>query len=341
MAAGTADGGALAGVSARADIAVNGAFLTRRWEKPENWMRLTREVGFPAHSFCSDVLDPFFSGGESFLHEQADRVREAAARYEVTICDYYTGVATHRFHGLSHSDEQARNRMYQWILEAAGLAVRMGTCRLGGHWDAFSCETLAEPSQTEATLQRLVETFRDLADALAPTGLRCLMQEQMYIPSEKPWTLVECERFLASVNTTRERQLPVLVTLDVGHQAGMHYGLSGEDLDYAEWVRRFGATCEVIHLQQTTPDASHHWPFTEQYNRRGHVDVEKVLEALSWSHRHYDELPVSRVLPKADFHWLVAEIIPGSTRTETELLNELAESSRYLRSFVPEGGLVI
>ncbi len=42
------------------DIAVNGAFLTRRWEEPENWMRLTREMGFTVHSFCADVLDPFF-----------------------------------------------------------------------------------------------------------------------------------------------------------------------------------------------------------------------------------------------------------------------------------------
>ena len=28
----------------RVDIAINGAFLTRRWEEPENWMRLTREL---------------------------------------------------------------------------------------------------------------------------------------------------------------------------------------------------------------------------------------------------------------------------------------------------------
>ena len=44
------------------DIGVNGAFLTRRWEEPENWMRLTREIGYPYHEFCADVLDPFFSG---------------------------------------------------------------------------------------------------------------------------------------------------------------------------------------------------------------------------------------------------------------------------------------
>ena len=44
------------------EIGVNGAFLTRRWEEPDSWMRLTRELGFTCHEFCADVIDPFFSG---------------------------------------------------------------------------------------------------------------------------------------------------------------------------------------------------------------------------------------------------------------------------------------
>src|SRR5579862_8774021 len=63
------------------DIGINGAFLTRRWEQPENWMRLTRECGYTAHSFCGDVIDPFFSGDRAFQIEQALATREAAARY--------------------------------------------------------------------------------------------------------------------------------------------------------------------------------------------------------------------------------------------------------------------
>ena len=31
--------------SVHVDIGINGAFLTRRWEEPENWMRLTAELG--------------------------------------------------------------------------------------------------------------------------------------------------------------------------------------------------------------------------------------------------------------------------------------------------------
>ncbi|HEU4752276.1 MAG TPA: sugar phosphate isomerase/epimerase, partial [Armatimonadota bacterium] len=135
------------------------------------------------------------------------------------------------------------------------------------------------------------------------------------------------------------RGAPVLLTLDVGHQAGMHYGLQGPDLDYLEWVRRFGAYTEILHLQQTTPEGSHHWPFTPEFNERGHVRIPAILEALRWSHEHAAESPLAGVLEPCDSCILIGEWIPGSTKTEAKLLEELAESARYLREFIPEGGL--
>ena len=95
----------------------------------------------------------------------------------------------------------------------------------------------------------------------------------------------------------------------------------------------------MIHLQQTTLDASHHWPFTEEYNRRGSVDIEKTLAAIRYSHEHHHEQPVAEVLAPVNRNWLIGEIIPGSTKTESKLLEELAESAAYLRRFVPEGGI--
>src|ERR1051326_1049227 len=161
-------------MSVHVDIGINGAFLTRRWEEPENWMRLTRELGYPYHSFCADVLDPFFSGDRSYQVETAAAVKEAAARYGVGIVDVYTGVATHRFHGLSHRNLAVRERMQQWIVECMDLALAMGAPRLGGHWDAFSVETLASPGQTEIAWRTVCEQFRKLSEIGGQKGLGAL-----------------------------------------------------------------------------------------------------------------------------------------------------------------------
>lgn len=323
------------------DIAVNGAFLTRRWEEPENWMRLTRELGFAVHSFCADVLDPFFSGDETFVKEEARRVKEAAARHGVTLCDLYTGVATHRFHGLSHSHPAARRRMREWISAAFDLANAMGVDQIGGHWDAFSCEVLEDAGRTEEAMRRIIETYRKIAVEAKNKGQRAFYSEQMYIPSEVPWTLAQMERMLIECNQDNPDGVPVRIAIDVGHQAGEHYGLSGDDTRYEEWLRRFGATTELIHLQQTTRDASHHWPFTPAYNEKGAVDIPRVLEMLTASHRSYAESPVAAALAPVDRHYLVCEIIPGSTKTETKLLEELTQTAAFLRQWIPEGGLAI
>jgi sugar phosphate isomerase/epimerase len=346
------------------DIGINGAFLTRRWEQPDSFMRLTREAGYEYHEFCADVLDPFFSGDREYQLAAAREIRDAAQRHGVTITDIYTGVATHRFHGLSHSNAVVRERMIDWIVDCMELALAMGTDRIGGHWDAFSVETLNDPARTEWAFRNLYDTFRRLAAEAQSKGLAAIYNEQMYVPSEVPWTLDQAREFLIEVNrpdvgpapppvhSTAEGpdgsgfgngyatcRAPIYLTVDVGHQAGAHYGLGEPDTDYGAWLERFGAFAEIIHLQQTTRDASHHWPFTPEYNERGHVRIERVLEAIERSHAKAADAAVAEVLAPVATTYLVAEIIPGSTKTEQRLLDELAQSAQYLRQFVPAGGV--
>ncbi len=309
------------------DIGINGAFLTRRWEEPENFMKLTKELGYEYHSFCSDVLDPFLSGD-----------KEYSEKYGVDIWDYYTGMATHRFHGLSHSDERVRRKMKEWIISAIDIAKEMGAKYIGGHWDAFSVEVLRDPQKTKERIQYVYDVFRELAIIIKEKGLLGISNEQMYIPSEKPWTMREAEDFLIEVNKDN-RGAPIYLTIDVGHQAGMHYGLSGKDLSYEEWLKRFAAFSPIIHLQQTNADSSSHWPFTEEYNSIGKVKIEKVLSAIKYSYEHYRDNPISKHLRPVEKIILIVEVIPSSPKTEEKLLKDLRYTAEYLRKYIPKGGL--
>lgn len=320
------------------DIGINGAFTTRRWEDPENWMGLTAELGYPCQEFCADVLDPFFSGDRTYQMQTAQATAAAAKKHGVTICDIYTGVATHRFHGLSHSNEAVRARMRDWIIECMDIASAMGVSRIGGHWDAFSVEVMADARRFAEAKARTYAQFRDLAVVARSKGMAALYDEQMYIPSEIPWTINDAYDFMEAVNKG-STGVPVLLTVDVGHMAGMHYGSTGDDLDYRAWLRHFAPVAEIVHVQQTTPDASHHWPFTKASNERGHVKMEEVLDAIRQGHDEWSKNPLAKFMKPVDQTWLIAEIIPGSTKSEDALLNELKETTTYLRRFVPAGGL--
>jgi len=320
------------------DIGINGAFITRRWEDPENWMRLTAELGYPCQEFCGDVLDPFFSGDKTYQMQTAQATAAAAKKYGITICDIYTGVATHRFHGLSHSNEAVRARMRDWIIECMDIARAMGVGRIGGHWDAFSIEVMDDSKRFAEAKERTYAQLRDLAVIAKRKGLTALYDEQMYIPSEIPWTINGAYEFMEATNKG-SAGVPILLTVDVGHMAGMAYGGAGDDLDYRAWLRHFAPVAEIVHLQQTTPEASHHWPFTDANNAKGHVKMEEVLAAIRHGHEAWATNPLARFMKPVTQTWLIAEIIPGSTKREEPLLDELKTTTAYLRRFVPVGGL--
>jgi sugar phosphate isomerase/epimerase len=320
------------------DIGINGAFITRRWEDPENWMRLTAQLGYPCQEFCGDVLDPFFSGDRTYQMQTAQAAAAAAKKHGVTICDIYTGVATHRFHGLSHSNEAVRSRMRDWIIECMDVARAMGVSRIGGHWDAFSIEVMADAERFAEAKARTYAQFRDLAVIAKNKGMTALYWEQMYIPSEIPWTIKGGYEAMEAINKGNTG-VPVLLTVDVGHMAGMHYGGAGDDLDYRAWLRHLAPVSEIVHLQQTTPDASHHWPFTDAANAKGHIKIEETLDAIRQGHKEWPHNPLSQFMKPVNQTWLIAEIIPGSTKHEDVLLKELKESAAYLRRYVPAGGL--
>jgi len=69
--------------------------------------------------------------------------------------------------------------------------------------------------------------------------------------------------------------------------------------------------------------------------------MEEVLAVIEDSHHRFRDNPLAEFMTPVSRSYLVLEVIPGSTKTEATLLNELAESARYLRQFIPEGGLTL
>lgn len=319
-------------------LGIDAAFATRRWEQPANIVRIARQLGFTCLEYCGDLIDPFFMGDAETRFAMAAEIKATAEAEGIEMWDLYTGMATHRFHGLGHSNPACRQRMAQWVLEACELSAAMGCTRWGGHVDAIPVESLGDPVAYQRAVASLYAQWRDLADQAGEKGMTALYIEQMYVPSEVPWTLAQTAEALLAYNLDREG-CRIYTTIDVGHQAGQQYGMQPPDTDYREWVRHYGGFSEVIHLQQTSPDGSHHWPFTEAYNAAGHIDMDEFMTALREGHEAAAEMPLASVLAPVPEQRLVLEVIPGSTKCEDLLLEELRESYEYLSQWIPPEGL--
>ena len=262
-------------------LAVNLCFVRKRWTQPADWARLVRdELGLDRVEFCSDLLDPLLVS-EPARTRLAHETRDAFAAAGVAINDYYTGVITHCLNLLSHPDEAVRADGMRWCTGAVDLALELGTRMVGGHFDTIPVPDWSDPARNAAAVDRLIASMQAFARYGAERGLEALLWEQMYTPNEVPHTLDEARVLHERVNDGAA--LPVHLTLDVGHACNLHYPHAEADLDPYAWLEAFAHVSPVIHLQQTDGRASHHWPFTDEYNARGIIVPERVLEAIERS----------------------------------------------------------
>lgn len=83
-------------------------------------------------------------------------------------------------------------------------------------------------------------------------------------------------------------------------------------------LRRLGSATEVVHLQQSDQSGDHHWPFTDEKNRDGRIEAERVLSALDAS--------------GAEQVALILEVIPAFEAADDQVLRDLETSVRYWQS---------
>ncbi len=113
--------------------------------------------------------------------------------------------------------------------------------------------------------------------------------------------------------------LPIRYLVDVGHAC--NFEASGEDLDPYAWIRRIGARCPIIHLQQTDGKGDRHWPFTAEFNKIGIIQPKKVLDAIA-----------AAGIQQA---YLELEIISAFEAREDQVLDDLRASVEYWRKAMP------
>lgn len=320
-------------------LGVSSCFLTRRYENPENWINFIKKAGFDYMSLDSDMLDPLFSGTPEYVNKFARSICGYADSCDIKIADYLTGIASYRFFGLAHRDQEQRNRMKEWFMGAIDIASALGADCAGGRCDAYPVEALQEPEELEKRYGYVVEAYRELARYAKTKGLRSIYFEQMYVPSLKPYTLDETDKYIEDLNRNLENAVPIRPVVDVGHACGQEYGVSGDDLLYEKWLERFGGACRVIHLQQTRREKSDHSPFASGYE--GEIRIEVIVDAVRKSLSGAAESHWRRYLEPEKEIILLLEQIPSTTQTEEEILEELNASYAYLRRVIPKEGLTI
>jgi D-erythrulose 1-phosphate 3-epimerase len=288
--------------------------FTNRYDEPEEWTRLCRQMGVHAVMFNTDLIDPYWPW--DLQRRLADRTRAACAKNGVRIVASFGGHHGHQ-HYLGHPDEDCRREAERFFRQALRQAAYLGARSYGTCFAIQAVRTNVDAKLRREILDDALAAYRRLAEYGAELGLEAIAYEMTSVPRETCATFAENDYVLEA---GARFAIPLRVCLDLGHR-----NINGkpEEADHLAWLKRYGARCDVVDCQQTDREGSRHWPFTEEANIKGVIRGPEVIRAIQDS-------GTGEVL-------LAFEIrIPSFFPQEDRFVESLSESVRYWRQWVPD-----
>jgi hypothetical protein len=255
----------------RISLGFNCNCFTNRYDEPEEWTRLCREMGVGKVMFNIDLIDPYWPW--DLQKRLCDRTLEACAKHGVAIVCSFGGHNGHQ-HYLGHPDPDCRREAETFFRSAIRQTAYLGGGSFGTCFGIQSVRTSDDAGLRERIIEDSLESYARLAEYGAELGLKALAYEMTSIPRETCATFAENDRVL---ERGRRMAIPLRLCLDMGHR---NLAGSPEEADHCAWIRRYGGRADVIDCQQTDREASRHWPFTEENNRRGVIRAEDVIQAI-------------------------------------------------------------
>ncbi len=199
----------------RIHLAIDNCFASKRWTEPEEWLEIAASLGLRYVEASADTeCDPLYHG-EEYLERWAEKVLKASADTGVRISSLYSGHGSYATLGLAHTDPAVRRRFLdRWLKPMISLSSRLDA-GMGFFCHAFPERVMGDPDLFRYKWDELVDALTELAEFARGNGCRFLALEQMYTPSQVPWTILQAERIMAE--TFRRKSDPLYITIDTGH----------------------------------------------------------------------------------------------------------------------------
>ena len=304
----------------------NNGFTTEDYPEPEVWAGVLERAGLKEFEYFADHLEPvLFRRVVEKESEFLRATREAIRAHGLKVWSGATARVSYLMNLLSHPYADMRTEGIAWCCAFIDLALKLGGRHISGHYDCLGKRDLAE--NFDAAIERMIDGLVRVGQYAARVGLEAIFLEQMHRPQLQPNTLSRGHRILGELNA--RSPVPFHMHLDFGHAAPVFddptHGPRDKD-PYAWMAEPWGANRIVlIHAQQCDRQASRHWPFTPEYNKRGIIDARRCIEALASSGVGEAVLALEVLYPRGT---LIEAIEPGIVAS-AEYWREALESLGY------------
>ena len=250
-------------------LGVNLGFAINKYFEPQVWPKVVKEMGVDRVQFVADCLHPLMP--KEWVDKQIEKTLFYMQEHDVKVTSIFTSAFT-RINHLMHPDEEARKIYIQFLRRLFEIGAKLGAKSGGSHFGIMTFTDYEDIDRRKFLIDEGVKNWQTVSQYAADLGFEFITFEPMSVEREMANTVGESLYLMDRVN--EKASVPMRLIIDVGHAP------HPDERDPYPWLEKAGKYSPIVHLQQTQLGKSMHWPFTKEYNDKGIIEGEKVIESL-------------------------------------------------------------
>lgn len=204
-------------------------------------------------------------------------MRKALDRTGVRVTSGMTGPYG-RLNHFGHPDKDVRRYYVDWFKIFAEITADLGGSSVGTQFAIFTFREFDDPARKEEFVKIAIDCWAEVAEHGAQVGLDYVFWEPMSIGREFGET-IEASLALQDRLTARNMAIPMWMMADIDH--GDVTSENQDDFDPYAWARAVPKVSPIIHIKQSLMDKGGHRPFTAEFNAKGRIQPQPLLQALA------------------------------------------------------------
>ncbi|MDT2660745.1 TIM barrel protein [Enterococcus hulanensis] len=194
-------------------LVLDNCFALKRWVDPEEWIKVTKEIGFDYVEASFDNEIDFLYSPDSYIDKWFRELEKYEQKYDVKVVNFHTGYQTYRTVGLAHNDEDyVSNLVDVWFKKAIDQLSKREN-GLGFAFHAIPLNSLKNKEKYNQLELQVKNELDKICSYASSRGNSKISIEAMYAPHQPPWTIEMAKNYL---NYNKD----LYITIDVGHMIG-------------------------------------------------------------------------------------------------------------------------
>ena len=210
------------------------------------------------------------------IHRLTRDMGAALERTGVRVTSGMTGPYG-RLNHFGHPDNDVRRYYVDWFKTFADIIGDLGGHSVGTQFAIFTYRDFDDPTRCEDLIRIAIDCWAEVADHAKAAGLDYVFWEPMSIGREFGET-IEAALALQDRLSKAHMAVPMWMMADIDH--GDLTSANAENYDPYAWARAVPRVSPIVHIKQSLMDKGGHRPFTAEFNAKGRIHPEPLLQAF-------------------------------------------------------------